>query len=167
MLKESDDVVLWLLTFNSKLTFEKNLRLGSKAAYQRFGILGRPWRVFNDKILLERCFRGLVRPVLEYCSSVWCPAANTHLKQLDRVVSDAKFLTVGVFPGNIASRWSAAVYCMLNKIRCNLMHPLYGALNRKGTEKSNKDDSWNQKLQLPPANPSHQPWKKKTARTTN
>ena len=25
--------------------------------------------------------------MLEYCSAVWCSAADTHLKQLDRVVS--------------------------------------------------------------------------------
>ena len=32
-------------------------------------------------------------PVLEYCSAVFCSAADTHLKLLDRVVSGASFLT--------------------------------------------------------------------------
>ena len=32
-------------------------------------------------------------PVLEYCSAVWCSAAETHLKLLDRVVSGTRFLT--------------------------------------------------------------------------
>ena len=36
---------------------------------------------------------GFVLPVLEYCSAVWCSAADTHLKLLDRVVSSASFLT--------------------------------------------------------------------------
>ena len=36
---------------------------------------------------------GFVLPVLEYCSAVWRSAADTHLKQLDRVVSGARFLT--------------------------------------------------------------------------
>ena len=35
--------------------------------------------------------------VLEYCSAVWCLAADTHFKLLDRVVSDARFLTMDVF----------------------------------------------------------------------
>ena len=47
---------------------------------------------------------------------------------MDRVVSGASFLTGGVFVCDIAHRRSVAVLCMLYKIRCNLMHPLYGDL---------------------------------------
>ena len=57
-----------------------------------------------------------------------CSAADTHLKPLDRVVSGARFLTVGVFECDIAHRQSVAVLCILYKIRCNPMHPSYGAL---------------------------------------
>ena len=63
-----------------------------------------------------------------YCSAVWCSAADTHLKLLDRVVNGASFLTGGVFECNLAHHRSVAVLCMLHKIRCNSMHPLYGAL---------------------------------------
>ena len=35
----------------------------------------------------------LFLPVLEHCSAVWCSAADTHLKLLDRVVSSVRFLT--------------------------------------------------------------------------
>ena len=55
-------------------------------------------------------------------------AADTRLKQHDRVVSGAHFLTVGVFECGIADRRSLAVLCMLYEIGCNPMHPLYGAL---------------------------------------
>ena len=79
-------------------------------------------------MLLGRCFWGFVLPVLEYCSAVWCSAADTHLRLLDRVVSGASFLTGGVFECDLAHRRSAAVLCMLYKIRCNPMHPLCGAL---------------------------------------
>ena len=51
--------------------------------------------------------------VLEYCSAVWCSAADTHIKLLDRVVSSACFLTGGVFECGIAHRRSVAVLCML------------------------------------------------------
>ena len=70
----------------------------------------------------------LVLPVLEYYSSVWCSAADTHLKLLDRVVSGARLLTGDVFECDIAHRRSAAVLCMLYKIRCNPMRPLNDAL---------------------------------------
>ena len=49
-------------------------------------------------------------------------------KLLGRVVSVTRFLTGGVFEGDLAHRQSVAVLCMPYKIRCNRMHPLYGAL---------------------------------------
>ena len=91
VLKESDDLVILGVTFDSKMTLEKHLRSVSRAASQTLGILRKSWRVFHDSSLLGRCFRGFVLPVLEYCSAVWCSAANTHLKQLDRAVSGARF----------------------------------------------------------------------------
>ena len=71
MLKKSDDLVILGVTFDSKLTFEKHLRFVSRATSQRLGILRKYWRVFHDRSLLERCFRGFVLTVLEYCSAVW------------------------------------------------------------------------------------------------
>ena len=60
---------------------------------------------------------------------VWCSAADTHLKLLDRAVSGARFLTGGVFECDIAHRRSVAVLCMLYKItsvkRCTLLMVLY------------------------------------------
>ena len=98
------------------------------AASQRLGILRKSWRVFHDRALLGRCFRGFVLPVLEYCSAVWCSAADKHLELLDWAVSGARILTGGVFECDISHRRSVAVLCMLYKIRCNPVHPLNGAL---------------------------------------
>ena len=52
---------------------------------------------------------------------MWCSAADTHLKLLDRTVSGARFLTGGLFERDIAHRRPVAVLCMLYKIRCNPM----------------------------------------------
>ena len=90
------------VTFDPKMTFEKHLCSVSRAASQWLGILRKSWQVFHNRLLFGRCFRGFVLPVLEYCSAVWCSAANTHLKLLDRVVSGANFLTGGVFECNLA-----------------------------------------------------------------
>ena len=132
VLMESDDLVILGLTLDSKMTFEKHLRSVSRAASQRLGILRKSWQVFHDRLLLGRCFRGFVLPVLKYCSAVWCSAADTHLKLLYRVVSGASFLTGGVtlhiVECDLAHRRSVAVLCMLYKIRCNPMHPLYSAI---------------------------------------
>ena len=59
---------------------------------------------------------------------MWCSAADTHLKLLDRVVSGARFLSVGMFECDIDHRRYVAVLYMLYKIRCNSMHPLNDAL---------------------------------------
>ena len=110
------------------MTFEKHLRSVSIAASLRLGILSKSWRVFHDRSLLGRCFWRFVLPVLEYCSAVWCSAADTHLTPLDRAVSGARFLTGGVFECDIAHRRSVPVLCMLYTIRCKAIHPLNGAL---------------------------------------
>ena len=128
VLEETDDLVILGVTFDSKMTFEKHLRSFSRAASQRLGILRKSWRMFRDRSLLGRCFRGFVLPCFEYCAAVWCSAADTHLRLLDRAVSGARFLAGGVFKCDIAQRRSVAVMCMLYKIRCNLMHTLIGAL---------------------------------------
>ena len=114
------------MTFDRKMTFEKNLRSVYRAASQRLGIFRKSWRVFHDMLLLGRCFRGFILPVLEYCSAVWCSAADTHLRPPDRVVVVPVVLSEGVFECDIAHRRSVAVLCMLYK--CNPMHPLYDAV---------------------------------------
>ena len=58
MLKESDDLVILGVTFDSKITFEKHLRSVSRAASQRLGILRKSSQVFNDGLLHGRCSRG-------------------------------------------------------------------------------------------------------------
>ena len=128
VLKEYYDLVILGMTFDSKMTFEEHLRYVSRAASQRLGILRRSWGVFHERSLPGRCFRGFVLPVLEYCSAVWCSAADTHLKLLDRAVSGARFLTGGVFECDISHRRSVAVLCMLYKIWRNPVHPLNGTL---------------------------------------
>ena len=95
VLKESDDLNILEVSFDSKMTLEKHLRSVTRAVSQRLGILTNSMRVFDDRSLLGRCFRGFVLPVLEYCSAVWCSAADTHLKILDRAVSGARFLNGG------------------------------------------------------------------------
>ena len=73
VLKESDDLVLLGVTFDSKMTFEKHLCTVSIAASQRVGILRKSWQVVHDTSLLWRCFWGFVLPVLEYSN----PSINT------------------------------------------------------------------------------------------
>ena len=61
MVKESDDLVILGVTFDSKMTFEKHLRSVSRAASQRLGILMKSWqcsmvdRIFGDALGVLSC----------------------------------------------------------------------------------------------------------------
>ena len=86
-------------------------------------------RVSNEvrmRACIERELASIVD--LEYCSAVWCSAADTHLKPLGRLVSGACFIAGGVLNCDLSHRRSVAVLCMLYKIRCNPKHPLCDAL---------------------------------------
>ena len=110
------------------MTFEKHLRSVSRAASQRLFILRKSWQVFHYRSLLGRCFRGFVMTVLEYCSAVWCSAADAHLRLLDRVVSGASFLT-GVclsVTSQIVALWQYYVCCTRSGVtRCTLFVVLF------------------------------------------
>ena len=116
------------VTFDSKMTFEKHLRSVSRAASQRLGILKKSWQVFHDISLLGRCFRCFIFPVLEYCSAVWCSAADAHLRLLDRVVSGANFLTRVCLTVtlHIVALWQYYVCCTRSGVtRCTLFVVLF------------------------------------------
>ena len=88
VLKESDNLFILGLTFDSNMTFEKHLRLVSRAASQRHGIQmlwyldtkaqtagytsfpNNKHAIFHDRLLLRRCFLGFILPILDCFSSV-------------------------------------------------------------------------------------------------
>ena len=126
-LKESEDLYILGVTFDSKIIFEKHLRWVSRAASQRLGILRKSWRVFHDRYLFMRCFWVFFLPVLEYYSAVWCSAASTHLKLMNPAVSGARFLTgVCLSVTLLVDPWQSCVCCTrLDVIRCTLLMALY------------------------------------------
>ena len=121
-------MVILGVTIDAKMTFVKHLRPVSSATAQRLCIMRKSWQVFRDRSLFLRSFWIFILPVLEYCSAVWCSAADSHLKLLDRVVRSAGFLACGVLECNLAHRESVAELCMLFRIKSNSMNPLSGAL---------------------------------------
>ena len=114
MLKESDGLDILGVTFDYNITFEKHLRTDSRAASLRFIILRKSYRLFQDRFLLGRCFQGFVLSVLEYCSEVWCSAADAHFKLLVMLsVASARLLSGGVLECNISLRRSVEVYFII------------------------------------------------------
>ena len=111
------------------MTFEEHLRSVSSAAAQRLDIMTKSWQVFHDRSLLLRSFWSFVLPVLEYCSAVWCSAADSLFKLLDRVVRSASFLSGGVLECNLAHRRSVALLCVLFKGIVEFKLAVFGNFN--------------------------------------
>ena len=87
----------------------------SRLASQKLGILKKVLRAFNDRLFLGRRFRRILLPVLENCSVGWCSAADTSLNlQTLNYIAHHRYM---------------AVLCMLYKIRCSPLHPIYCALS--------------------------------------
>ena len=127
-LKNLSELVILGVTWDSKLLLEKHVRSISKSAFRKLGIMRRSWQFFRDWGVLRRCFSCFILPVLEYCSAVWCSAADCHLRLLDRVVSNANFLVGGTLRYDLGHRRSVAALCMLYKIWDNSNHPLNAVL---------------------------------------
>ena len=110
------------------MTIAKHIRSVSRAASQKLGILKKSWRMFHDRSLHGRCFRGFVLPVLEYCSAVYCSAAYTHPELLDRAVSGARFLAGGCLSVAlfIVDLWQYCVCCKTSGVtRCTVLRRWY------------------------------------------
>ena len=110
------------------MTFEKHLRSVSRAASQRLGILRKSFQVFHDRSLVGRFFLGFVQPVLEYCSALWCSAADTHLnyKTVESVVPVFKLGVCLNVTLHIVDLWQYYVCCTRSGItRCT---HFFGAL---------------------------------------
>ena len=107
VLKESDDLDILGVTFDSKMTFEKHLRSVSRAASQILGILRKSWQVSHDRSLLGRCFRGFILPfwsTVRQCGAQlpihtlkWCPFSNWAMLHIIDFSSSICSSTVHVY----------------------------------------------------------------------
>ena len=97
------------------MAFEKHLRSVSRAASQWLRILkdsSIPWQIASWETL-----SGFILPFLEYCSAVWCSAADIYAPYTTgQFSSGARFLTGGVFECDIAHRRSVAVLVVQDQV---------------------------------------------------
>jgi hypothetical protein len=69
---------------DSKLCFSSHFSVIAAKAHQRAGLIIRCFKS-HDPFVLFRAFTVYVRPVLEYCSPVWCPVYKTDVYKLESV----------------------------------------------------------------------------------
>ena len=132
MLKESDDLDILGVTFDSKMNFDKHVRSVAFSLVVAFGSSFSKACGITGECSMIDCYLveafGVFPCRFGVLISAWCSAADTQLELLDRVVGGTSFLTGGVLQCDIAHRRSVVVLSMLYQVRCNPMHPLYGAL---------------------------------------
>ena len=126
MLNESDDLVILGVTFDSRWLLRSIFALVPEQLLNGLVSWGSPGKYSMIDCFLVDAFGVLFCPFWSLFFR-WWSAADTYLKLVDHVVSGASFLTRGVVECDLAHRRSVAVLSMLLKIRCNPMHPLYGA----------------------------------------
>ena len=124
VLKESDDLVIFGMTFDSKLTFEKHLRLVSRAASHLVS-----WGSPGERSMIDHFLRDASAVLsCQFWSTVLQCGARLQIHSWNcwTVLSVVPvFLTRSVFECDLVHRRSAAVLCMLYEIRCNPMRPLF------------------------------------------
>ena len=134
--KESDDLVILGVTFDSKMTFGKHFRSVSRAASQRLGILKKSWRVFHDRSLLGRCFGVLS---CQFWSTVLLSAARLPIHTLNywTVQSVVPGFQLGVWLSVtllIIDPWQSCVCFIRSGVtRCTLLMVLYLTICANGS----------------------------------
>ena len=70
---------------DTKLTFKTHYEDIIKRANRTLGLLFTMTREFNDPVCVKTLYCALVRPILEYCSIVWCPSAEVWKERMERI----------------------------------------------------------------------------------
>jgi len=69
---------------NNNLSFSSHYAQITAKAHQRAGLILRCFKS-RDPLILFRAFTVYVRPLLEYCSPVWCPVYKTNVIKIESV----------------------------------------------------------------------------------
>ena len=72
------------VTFDNQLSFEDHINIITMKARRTLGIIHRSFE-FLDRSMFLTLYKSLVRPVLEYGSSVWSPYLKRDIKKLEDI----------------------------------------------------------------------------------
>ena len=115
---EEAELKLLGVQFDTQLSFYQHLRSEAVRARQRLHFLNRAAPILDVRGR-ERVYKGLVRPVMDYCPLVWMGAATTTLRQLDSVQLRAlKIISRGSWLPSLALRHAVAAHKYLYKLQC-------------------------------------------------
>ena len=84
------------VTISNKLDWSPHIRNASGEAHRSLAFVRRNLRT-APTALKESAYKSLVRPKLEYCSSVWSPHTQTNIAQIEKVQRRAARFVTGKF----------------------------------------------------------------------
>ena len=84
------------VTISEDMTWNKHVDATAAKANKKLGFLKRNVKV-KDSSLKEKAYKAIVRPTVEYCSSVWDPSYKTQAATLERVQRRAARWVTGRF----------------------------------------------------------------------
>ena len=81
---------------NQKLTWKDHISTVSKKANRTSAFIYRNLKGCPPKVIAH-CYKGLVRPLIEYASPIWDPSTKTHQDELEMVQRRSARRTFGDF----------------------------------------------------------------------
>lgn len=73
------------ILFDSKLTFECHVNSIVKRSFSTLGFISRSLNKFKKLHTYMLLYNTYVRSIIEYCTPIWSPHQNTHIKAIERV----------------------------------------------------------------------------------
>ena len=83
------------VTFDSELKFATHIRNVTSKANSRVGIIRRTFSTLNTENF-PLLYKSFVRPLLEYCTPIWCPTLTKDILELEKVQRRATKLVKGL-----------------------------------------------------------------------
>lgn len=71
--------------FDSKLKFDKHILAITNKAYKMLGFILRINREFKQRECIQLLYKTLLRPHIEYCSTIWNPNYQIYKSHIERV----------------------------------------------------------------------------------
>ena len=82
---ESEDYTKYLgVELQSNLSWNRHIDQAVKKANSMLGFVRRNLRVSNEHTKTS-AYRSMVRPLLQYCSTVWSPYTQEHIEKIEMV----------------------------------------------------------------------------------
>ena len=121
ILKRVDSATYLGVELSADLTWARHISKTAAKANRQLGFLKRNLPIKNVAVK-EMAYKGLVRPILEYCAPVWDPHHKKYIKELEMVQRRAARFAVGRYHNRHNWQDSSSVTAMLDTLKWEPLH---------------------------------------------